>query len=654
VMAHARLLRDTNDSPGAAKALEWLSVQPPKDSEERIQLATLLADVGRLDRAIEIMEQAGGEASDQALLVLGELYQRARRTHEVEQLFTRLAGKPSLTSIILGANRLAAQGKEAQARSLLDTLAALHLPAGTAELAIARHLSRFEGAKIAMPAYQKTCSIAPHNAAAWKELIACCVEAAQALDATSAAAAGAVAIPTDLALSELRAHADLLAYVVSQPDLRGLVGLLIENPTKDAPVVQAIRAVQDQTPGKIADLADSFPALFPLQRLAFSRDVARNRMYHAVTIADRTVRIFPTLAEPCGWLFASHAALGEWSEALAAATQWRDRCLQTSPSQCLNAEIARAQCQLKLGKAADAVTALEPYVDHAIANPGASSRLIQTYVFSCRSMIEKFDAAKLRARLRPLLQSPPGRELWMSIAAEFPDPADAFVWLVSLDATPAVDTPSRLAMADAWLQLAARHPRPECYSHVRTALAPLLSGDNCPSRAILITATLAQQEGDLGGAEAGYRRVLSMGAGEDLATVRPIAANNLASLILHRSANSKELDEAVALVIDAITARKDAAAFHDTLAALYSKRQQYSLAASELREAARLAPTAARYRVRLAQALADGGDVAAAHATARELENENATNQALSDAERRQLVAILKLPDSGSKLPVAR
>jgi tetratricopeptide (TPR) repeat protein len=243
------------------------------------------------------------------------------------------------------------------------------------------------------------------------------------------------------------------------------------------------------------------------------------------------------------------------------------------------------------------------------------------------------------------------------VAEEIRSPADAFDWLAAAaDAVPAEDLAQRLALGKAWQRLSMRRPGPECLARARSALAPLFVAPHPPPRALMAMAAVLEQEENLPAAEAAYRQVLNLPTGEDLALVRPLANNNLANLISLRTSDIEELEEAQRLAAQATAAKSNVAAFHDTLAAIYSKRHHYGRAITEWRLAVKLQP-APRYRLRLAQALADSGDTAAARQLARDVDREiaadHAKKQTLSESEQSQLLQLTKLPDRKPPAPAS-
>ncbi len=119
---------------------------------------------------------------------------------------------------------------------------------------------------------------------------------------------------------------------------------------------------------------------------------------------------------------------------------------------------------------------------------------------------------------------------------------------------------------------------------------------------------LEDGRGNIAAAEAAYRKAL------EITPESPIAANNLAWLIVDNSGN---LDEALQLATMAVGKNQNVAGFYDTLAYVYLKKGLISPAVEQSKKAVALDESIAKkngtapnagYRVRLGAALAKAGD----------------------------------------------
>lgn len=149
---------------------------------------------------------------------------------------------------------------------------------------------------------------------------------------------------------------------------------------------------------------------------------------------------------------------------------------------------------------------------------------------------------------------------------------------------------------------------------------------------------LEDGRGNITAAETAYRKAL------EIAPESPIAANNLAWLIVDNNGN---LDEALQLATMAVGKDQKVAGFYDTLAYVYLKKGLFSPAVEQARKAVALDESTAKkngtapnagYRVRLGAALAKAGDKGAAR---REVELSLRSSDALSQREVTEAKSVL-------------
>lgn len=149
---------------------------------------------------------------------------------------------------------------------------------------------------------------------------------------------------------------------------------------------------------------------------------------------------------------------------------------------------------------------------------------------------------------------------------------------------------------------------------------------------------LEEQRGNAQAAEANYRHAL------EITPETPIAANNLACLILDNQGN---LDEALQLATLAVNKGQNVASFLDTLGWVYLQKGLSSPAVEQLRKAVALEEQTAKsagrtpnpsYRVRLGMALAKAGDKANAR---KEVETGLKAEDLLSQKEARDAKSLL-------------
>ena len=147
--------------------------------------------------------------------------------------------------------------------------------------------------------------------------------------------------------------------------------------------------------------------------------------------------------------------------------------------------------------------------------------------------------------------------------------------------------------------LARRNQTPEAIAQYQKVV------DRKPSASVYtLLGILEDSRGNRADAEKHYRRAL------EIAPETPIAANNLAWLIVENKGN---LDEALQLATASVAKNQTVAGFYDTLGWVYLKKGLYSPAVQQMRKAIALDEKTGKavtpgYRVRLGIALAYSGD----------------------------------------------
>ena len=169
--------------------------------------------------------------------------------------------------------------------------------------------------------------------------------------------------------------------------------------------------------------------------------------------------------------------------------------------------------------------------------------------------------------------------------------------------------------------LAGRNQTPEAIAQYQKVV------DRKPSASVYtLLGILEDSRGNRADAEKHYRRAL------EIAPETPIAANNLAWLIVENQGN---LDEALQLATASVAKNQTVAGFYDTLGWVYLKKGLYSPAVQQMRKAIALDEKSGKaatpgYRVRLGIALAYSGDKVSAR---REVETSLRSESEMSQQE---------------------
>jgi Tfp pilus assembly protein PilF len=163
-----------------------------------------------------------------------------------------------------------------------------------------------------------------------------------------------------------------------------------------------------------------------------------------------------------------------------------------------------------------------------------------------------------------------------------------------------------------WYQVGYRlKNEPSFFDRSRELIEKLMARPGASGTVFLARGILYEREKDPAGAEAVYRKALSLQP--DLF----VAMNNLAMCLVRRKGDMKE---AADLASKAIQLRPNVAALYDTLAVVQAQAGDYKSAAANMREAIRLEPDALKWRVNLLGILVDGQDRNEAMRTLREID----------------------------------
>jgi len=622
----ARLLELRGDFDAAHGELARISSLPTADPDAREKAAVLAYQSGDPQLALSLSQEAAGQAVRQGSgdLLVAQMLWLAGKTDEAEALCRKLLEKPDLPIIVFAAKVYATQGRLDDANRVLVGLDQLKLEPGVKQLALADFASRFETPAATLSHLQEATTLAPGNPTVWRTLISFHLGNGRPVDALAALAEALRVVPADSAsaLRALQNHADLFA-VASDPDLRPLVGVLVNNPAESAGSTTAAQALQaivnaraaKQSPAQLAltlrELADGRPPLLPLQiYLAIAYERA-NQPDEAMATANRAAQQFPSAAEPQVTLVALLQDQQRWAEVLPAARKWR----QLAAGDPVSADLAIAQACLKLNRADEALRQLDPYVKNAQSNPRAYERVLAAYA-AAQQAAGRSGVAEL---MQPLLQQGPrGRATWIMFAVANLPPAEAAGWLDRAEQViPADKIDEQLLLARMWSRLAESGHDPTSLQKARAIVKPLIDKPDAAPGTVLLMGMINEQAGKLQDAQGDYRRVLKL-------TPDDITARNNLAMILAKSGG--DLNEAVGLVQYAIQ-RSDATvapflpSLYDTLAFIQGKLKRYADAESSAQTAIKLGPQAVQYRVTLAQVQLDGGKSEAAAKTMRDVDD---------------------------------
>jgi tetratricopeptide (TPR) repeat protein len=387
-------------------------------------------------------------------------------------------------------------------------------------------------------------------------------------------------------------------------------------------------------------VADQYPLNLTLQLFAAERFLsAGDRFDEAAAIATRAVQSFP-LSTDATRLAASALLSGRrWAEAVAFARAWRER----TPNNPAEADFVAALALLKSDRAADARAQLAPDVPQALEQPDRAAELIALYAAALHKSGAPAEAEKV---LLPALQkSEAVRAAWVARAVEDLSVADAVNWVGRVSALSAGDNSlaGQVQIASASAALGQKAGNDQLLATARELRAKMAARTDLSVQALAVLASQAEQDNDLAGAEALYRRALA--ADGSLALIK----NNLAMVLANRG---EKLAEATRLANEAVQSNPGVATFWDTSARVYAKAGEWRKAAEALDRAVSIDPEHLEWRVSLVETVVSGGRVAEAAKAVAELDKAAAAKWQVSDELKAKIAAARKkVQDAGG--PVA-
>jgi tetratricopeptide (TPR) repeat protein len=581
----------------AERYLNQLARSGSLERRDARRLASLLAEQGNIDRAIEILRGSYSMDADEtpADVLLGQLYLRKGDLDKANEVARKLLQEdPGVLDIEFAASLAAAQGDEAQAESILARLEQMDLEKGLREVLLAEHERNHGDQEKALQLYEDALEADGDNPAIWRRYLSFLLRSGDAEQMASRIAEAHEACPDDALLSTLNQNRQLIASTAAQPIAQPFLAAAVDEPERRAEALAVLKAIDEAPRDEHAQLAtdlrrlsERYPRFLALKTQLTRLYTSLGRRAEAAQTASQIMREFPGSIDAARIAAQTNAAAGEWEQALSAAREWRER----APQPPMQAEMLIAGAQIQLGRPEEALKTLEPYVAQVRAEDGFSPILH----LNARALIAAGRTEEAEAMLEPQLEaSDRWRRAWMGLAGSaVPDEERAAQWLTkAADLVPEDAPAEREALASAWYTLADRSGQEAHLSQARQLLESLSEQPDASPSALLAHAMVAERQQDHAAAEASYRRALEKEP--DL----PAAKNNLAMMLATRGEN---LDEALRFAQEAVEAQPSDANYIDTLAQVHAARGDYNAAVEQMERAVELEPGNAQWQDRLSE-----------------------------------------------------
>jgi tetratricopeptide (TPR) repeat protein len=632
-----QMLAATGEFDAAREELARVRSVPWSDPDQRRKAAVLAAQVGDPRLALSLVQEAAAQSTsgNGQDLLLAQMYWLSGNSVEAKRLCDKLLQQPDLPVIQFASDLYASTGNLKEARQILIALDSIKLEPGMRELVLADFANRYEGADASLRYLEKATGLVVQNSGAWRALVAFHFAAGQIPEAIAAIHQGIQRMPNDLGLNALRVRIDLLASIARKSDLRAFAIAFARNP-QDPAAADVLNALSAQLAGNfpseaicdgIKTLAPRHPQFLALQMYLVQTYINAGLRDEAINVASSVARQFPGSAEPQALYVSLLRDQERWNEVLAEAQRWRDRTLARPVA----ADLQIAEAYTRLRRPAEAMKQLDTYITNAKDASEAYSAVLPAYA-AARQAVGQTGTAEL---MEPLLQQGArGRMAWMTFAVESLEPSQAVGWLERVEPLiPADATGERVLLSQMWGTLFTRQHDPGESAKARAILQPLASNPKADAPTVLAMGLRDEQDGNLAEATNDYRRAHKLDPSDI------VAENNLAMMLARSGSN---LDEAVALVQDAMHSRPDVPALYDTLAFIEGKKGRFDDAVSHAKTAVRMQPQHAQFHVTLAQLLLDSGKRPDAAEALRVLDKTSDAEKSSQSTETRQQIKAIR------------
>jgi predicted Zn-dependent protease len=608
-----RLLQSRGDSAKAGQELDRLTKEP-LNSEQRQQVAVLLANQGSPDRAVTLLQQPSQSQSptsqpahsDSQQFLLAVLYRQQRQIDKADAIVRELLNRPSLPLIQFAASLFLQEGKTADALKTMQLLDGLKLPSGDEDMAwgnfyygqlrdMAKAAERFAAATKEVPA----------NVSTWKALAVCQMSQGQIAPAMKTISDALNTIPHDSDLAAIEKQASLIADAASDNQLRPVAISAIENP-QDTVAFDLMRVVvQDHKANNLVDLADQLHQLgdahtdyLPIQLQLANCELNMGNSTAALATAQHAMAIFPNNPQPAQLAVEISSRAQRWEDMKSAAENWKSR----SPDDAELASAAAAAADNHLQDYQSASNEIAPYLDMAKSNPDRHFDVLNTYFVASAGL---GNTSAISDFLQPLAaKSPNWRACWLQLAVEVQDSDVTNQWLKTIAALiPPDSLVERCSLAEAYDTRGHVWKNPDQIAQASAMFDQLTKDPRASAIVFLSAGAEAQRNNQPTQAESLYRHALALDPSQW------IAANNIASYLCMRNGDPKE---ALQFAQIAVKAQPQNADVRDTLAQAQAKSGDPAAAADTMRVATQLAPNELVWRVRLAQYLFAAGQLAQA------------------------------------------
>jgi len=583
----------------AREQLRVITGDPNSGGPVRLAAAQLMAAQGDTLPAIEVLEtlrQTSPDPDTQRDRLLAELYHRAGRTAEAEELLAALLESPTPELLLQTAMLQAGRGEMEAALATLDRLPETAADEATGHRIRAAFHAQFGPWDAAERHFEAALAAEPDSPGIWRSLtlLRLTRDGPAAASATAARAAEAVSDPAGF--NAFRRAVENAGDFAARPELLPLLRLPLDDPNATAAVREAFAAVSPlfgtqvdaaqvtATAAELESIAARHGDPIAIHQLAIRLLAASQQFDAAANKAQALAARYPSDGTIAKLAAGTLRDAGRWDDAVVAAERWSR--LEPGSEPAAAAVVAEARLHQNAPEAA--LEALRPHVELAVASPAEHADVIAAYVKTLARIGRAREAAAL---MQPLMSTGGG---WRTLAARvatgyaLTDRNGASAILANATEAVADDDPAELlVLAQAWevvgLRFRDASAADKAVALAERAVQAAESADDRRIAEVWFTyGRIAETAGDTEAAETAYRKTI------ELADRTGAASNNLAMMLIRDEAR---LDEALALAKAAVAAHPDNPNYHDTLALVHLGRGELDAAAAAIDKAIRMEPS---------------------------------------------------------------
>jgi tetratricopeptide (TPR) repeat protein len=595
------LLQARGDSAKASEYLDRAAQAGPQDRSNLKIEAQLRAQGGDPTRAIRLLEDTTNLGVDEDLL-LGALYRQQNDFERAEVICKKLMKKPDLRVIAFAVDLYGAMGRGDDVRRAIAVVRELpNVEPGAAELLLADYAARYGNPEEAVQQSRLATQRAPQNVTSWRALTVSCLLLGKTGDAATAVEEGLKILPANPYLIAMADARPLLSLGAADARLGTLVIAFARDPeapgAKEALQVMAVPTTNEPSSARLDRLKQvtaKYPRNLTLQLFTCRLLLQEKQVEEGVKLATAGAENFPLSLEAARQAASALMTKGDWARAEEFAGTWRSR----TPNTPLEADFLAADAMLKQNKASASKDRLAAYFPKALERPKDNAPLIALYAVALLRSNAVADAERI---LLPALQGDEAvRTAWLARASEDLAPSDAGTWAARVSGMEGDSSwVGQMQLAQIMSSIGQKSPTEAILVVNRRLRSQIVERKDIPPQQLALTfatlASLAEQDKELGEAEALYRRALAVDG--SLAVVK----NNLAMVLVSEGRN---LDEAASLVNEAIRVDPPRRPnYYDTLAHVLTQRGDFKNAVEAIQKAADLDSNNLLWQVRLIELL---------------------------------------------------